>query len=60
MTPYSVAAGYHRFGEPCCFHLQGGVVEAAWSFKTLVSYFSARLHNPEDIYLNAFMLLNAF
>jgi hypothetical protein len=27
VTPCSVAVGYQRFGEPCCFHLQGEMLQ---------------------------------
>jgi len=54
VTPCSVVVGYHRFGGPCCCHLQGGVKMAAvCSSETLVPYRNTtQRHNPEDLDVN--------
>jgi hypothetical protein len=38
VTPCGVPVGYRRFGGPCCFHLEGEEMMAAWTSETLVSY----------------------
>jgi len=51
-----VVVGYQRFRDLCCLHRQREdftlKMEAALSSETLVSYISARSHNPEDLDLN--------
>jgi hypothetical protein len=48
---YSVVVGYQHFTGPCCFHLEGMKMEAAWTSETLVSYNITCHYNPEDLNL---------
>jgi len=47
---YSIAAGYRRFGGPCCLHPRDEMkIETAWAPETSICYHNTtRRHKPED------------